>query len=561
MTQARKAITSALTLPAAGASAATSYLFQGTFAMPYTASDGGWKPSSPTGLPQHVSALWQGLAGTAGHRPYTASFTAQGEIYFLRPGHLVRYSIDKGQVESDPGAKPENTFKLAPEFLNNLSAAMDANGGVYLFSGTDYAFCRLSTGKPQKTGKLSAPGLSHVDAALWPKGSTTGFLFCGESYATCTADADGTLKTGSTTHPIAGTWPTPPLGRPRMVALLSSSNTREDGLATIVHTDIDLSTDTHPAQPATTPSWGGGSSGPRGSIAVGPDGWHAYMISGDAKLFAMDLRKATKAPDAVIRAVRIADYMKAGGRIETDYAALSPLGTTLWVTDQYYEKTKPAHVIRVADVSAIDTANPTVKEIDPQARTSGITFSPNGEHVFVIHWQGNDDGKDDGVLEIDAAERTIIRDYKAKNLGGGIAVSRDSSQIYTQAGAGATKILKINTRVDPPTVTTPVSIPVWRLAMTPDRERICMPASHDSAVIILHIKDDTTITVKIPDAETPHSVAIDPNGRYAYVTDALKTAVWIIDLDTEKCTGSIAIDQKDAKGRGFFQIGLGWDWT
>ncbi|PJN27774.1 YncE family protein [Kitasatospora sp. CB02891] len=551
-------ITAALTLPASGTNKATCYLFRGTWAARYELNGTQWEFKSPFDLPQHLTWFWPGLAGTAGHRPYPAAFGAKGEIYFLRPDHLVRYNIAKDEVQSEDDAKPENTFdvtKLPGDFLAELSGAMDTTKGVYLFSGTRWALFNLQSGSLKKHGTLGSSLPHGIDGGCWPDKAANGYLFSGDEYWTCTADTGGTL-TAAAGGAVTDLWKNAPLKRP--LADIYASGL--DGKQPVrFRTTIDLSTD---ALPGTSPVTATGTvikgadlraTWDRSSWSISGDGRHGFLVNGP-RIVAVDLAKITS-DDPVIRTKTMTKNLWD--------CALTSDGKYLWTGGD--DTDKWGKMLHRVDVGAVDTQDFTVTSYNVSGAVYGIALSAKGDKVYPGV------RTDNSVVQVpvtSTADGSVISTLSGDTDFGRplVAVSVDGATVAFVIAAG--KSVKTFKGQDAPRSDELGNL-VTGLAMTPDGTRLCAVTLKDqyaAAVVDLTKADSTVQHIELPDIKYPRGVAVDPNGRYAYVAGYVsanpynKARLWIIDLATATYRTSVEADWESTETE-IDDVEIAWRWA
>ncbi|MEU5304270.1 YncE family protein [Streptomyces noursei] len=550
-------ITAALTLPAGGKKE-TCYLFQGTWTARYEKNGSAWEFKNSFDLPQHLTWYWSGLAGTAGHRPYPAVFASGGEIYFLRPDHLVRYHIAKNEVQSDANAKPENTFdvtELPSDFLAKLSGAMDTPQGIYLFSGLRWALFNLRSGDLKKQGTLGSPLSAGVDAACWPEQATSGYLFSGDAYYTCTAGDDGTL-TVAAGGPITDVWKKAPLTRPLADIYASGQEAKRPVL---FRTAIDLSTDTLPGRPKITAT---GTvikgddlktSGDRASWSISGNGRHGFLVNYN-KIVAVDLTKIT-GDNPVIRTESLSNQTLWD-------CALTRDGGHLWTGGD--DSGKWQKMLHQVEVSKIDASDPTVNSYGVSGAVYGLALSHEGDKVYPGVVTENYNVQ---VVVTNTADGTPITTLSVDTVGGKplVATSLDGSTVVTSLSNGSVKKFK---GLEAPKTFPLTNNLVRGLAVTPDGTRLCAVATEDNysvAVVDLTKDADNVRRVELPDITMPRRVAIDPNGRFGYVAgyisgDANDSArLWVIDLTTATHVATVEADW-GSENTQIDDVEIAWRW-
>lgn len=257
------------------------------------------------------------------------------------------------------------------------------------------------------------------------------------------------------------------------------------------------------------------------SIAVTPDAKHVYVggdapgpVTGPGSVSVIDTLH-----DTVLTTIPV-PYYPVG-------MVVSPDGTRLYVVCGYTD------FIPIS-VSVIDTAtNVVVATIDTQAPNPvGIAISPDGKKLFVPAAGGLP--PDGSLVIIDTATDSVTYYIIPSALGGErfdtAAVTPDNTKLYANTvpdPPGTEEIAVFN----PATGVLKTTIPdvMFVEISSPDSRHMYGVGLGGVAVIDTATNAATTAVANLPGA---YDVAITPDGRHLYITDASTNSVAVADTST-----------------------------
>lgn len=150
--------------------------------------------------------------------------------------------------------------------------------------------------------------------------------------------------------------------------------------------------------------------------------------------------------------------------------------------------------------------------------------------------------KDNTVSVIDTAAGSVVATVPVAAGPDGIVVTRDGKVAYV-SGSSATTLSVIDTATDRVAQTIETGKGPQGLALTPDGRSVLVAVNADDRVAVI---DTATraIVATIPVAK-PHTIAVTPDGRRAYVSsqEPGRFALVIVDLATRAIVGNIALDK------------------
>lgn len=150
--------------------------------------------------------------------------------------------------------------------------------------------------------------------------------------------------------------------------------------------------------------------------------------------------------------------------------------------------------------------------------------------------------KDNTVSVIDTAAGRVVATVPVATGPDGIAVARDDTQVFV-SGSGATSLSVIDTASDKVTGTVEVGKGPQGVALTPDGRWLLVAVNGEDRVAVVDTKThDVAATVPVP---KPHTIAIRPDGRQAYVSSQTpgNFALVVIDLPSRAVTTSVPVEK------------------
>jgi serine/threonine-protein kinase len=232
--------------------------------------------------------------------------------------------------------------------------------------------------------------------------------------------------------------------------------------------------------------------GPPQFIAFSPDGSRAYvsLYNDDKTINLVDVinTRTTKA----LQEIPVE---------QKPYAlAVTPDGTSVWV---------PSHDAGALDIIVV--ASNTVTEKLPVARNPHwVAFSPDGRTAYLANHESN-------VLSvIDVASRAVITTIPVGTSPHSVAVSPDGAQVVVVC-FDSNDVYFIDTATNQVVGTTPVGTNPQDISYSADGHYLYTANVQSDTVSVL---DAATrqVTATLP-VDSPTSIGVLPNGRFAYVTN------------------------------------------
>ncbi|MFF4189585.1 hypothetical protein [Nonomuraea sp. NPDC001831] len=239
-------------------------------------------------------------------------------------------------------------------------------------------------------------------------------------------------------------------------------------------------------------------------VAVSPDGTRAYATNPDYSSVSV-IDTATNTITATVTAP--------GTRI-----AVSPSGAKVYVTGQG------------TGARVIDTATNVSADM-PGGDGQDIVVSPDGSRVYVSHYV------DRRVSVIDTATSNVIATVPTTGGCQGLAVHPDGSRVYV-ADDAAQMVSVINTATNTISRSISVGWPPFSVAVTPDGAGVYVGL--DDGPVTLIDSAGNRVMATIPVEESP-LVAVSPDGRFVYVPHYSAHTMSVIDVSTNKVTGTVPV--------------------
>lgn len=150
--------------------------------------------------------------------------------------------------------------------------------------------------------------------------------------------------------------------------------------------------------------------------------------------------------------------------------------------------------------------------------------------------------KDNSVSVIDTAAGRVVATVPVAAGPDGIVIARDNAQVFV-SGSGASSLSVIEAASDQVVGTVEVGKGPQGLAITPDGRWVLVAVNGDDRVAFI---DTATraVTGSAPVVK-PHTIAVRPGGRQAYVTsqEPGRFAVVVVDLTTRTAGSRIALEK------------------
>lgn len=150
--------------------------------------------------------------------------------------------------------------------------------------------------------------------------------------------------------------------------------------------------------------------------------------------------------------------------------------------------------------------------------------------------------KDNTVSVIDTSTETIIATVPVVTGPHGMAVTPDGKRIYV-SGDGSSGVSLIDTASDHVVQTIEVGKAPHGLAITPDGKTLLVGVYGDNRVAFVDVASNTVLATL--DVANPHTIAIRPDGRIAYVAsqEPGNFALVVVDLATRSVKKRVALDK------------------
>ncbi len=270
-------------------------------------------------------------------------------------------------------------------------------------------------------------------------------------------------------------------------------------------------------------------------LAVSPDGTRVYVTN-----FADDtlsiINTATNQVEAIVP-----------GLVRPAQVAVDPTGSRAYI----------AGGVIPGYVAVLDTATNTVINTIPVGSFPfGVAVSPDGSHVYVTNTYSNDErcpGFGCVLLTVSVIDTAQAREIHREVVGafpGGIAVNPTGTRVYVAVGQppeGSGARLAV---INPTTNRVLEWIPVGgdSLAVAPSGDYVYTAGGRGVSVVATNC--DMTVANIRPNGSAD-AVAITPDGRRLYVTNALARTVLVIDTATNTVIDTLAVRD----GAGLVVIG------
>ncbi|MBO9512870.1 MAG: PD40 domain-containing protein [Variovorax sp.] len=150
--------------------------------------------------------------------------------------------------------------------------------------------------------------------------------------------------------------------------------------------------------------------------------------------------------------------------------------------------------------------------------------------------------KDDTVSVIDTAAGRVVATVPVAAGPDGIVVARDDAQVFV-SGSSASSLSVIDTASDEVVSTVEVGKGPQGLALTPDGRWLLVAVNGDDRVALVDTAT-RSVAATVPVAK-PHTIAISPDGRQAYVSSQApgKFALAVVDLASRNVTATVPLEK------------------
>ncbi|MBV9028920.1 MAG: cation/acetate symporter ActP [Pseudonocardiales bacterium] len=254
--------------------------------------------------------------------------------------------------------------------------------------------------------------------------------------------------------------------------------------------------------------------GTPGFVAVSPNGRHAYIANGNARVVTV--------VDTAVNQVTATIPIAAG---PPQFLAFAPDGRTLYVT--VFNDQRTVHAIDVLDTES----NTVIATIPQPARPYLPAVSRDGKRLFVP----NHDTASLSVIDTDT--NSVITEVKVAPNPHWVAFSRDGRRAYT-ANHESNLVSVIDTTTLEVLATIPVGTSPHSIAVHPNLPLVAnVNYGADTMSVINTVTDRVVATV--PVGRHPQDITWAPDGRFAYVVNEGSNTVTVIDARTNRVTATI----------------------
>jgi len=150
--------------------------------------------------------------------------------------------------------------------------------------------------------------------------------------------------------------------------------------------------------------------------------------------------------------------------------------------------------------------------------------------------------KDNTVSVIDTTDARVVATVPVAAGPDGIAVARDDAQVFV-SGSSASTLSVIDAGSDKVVANVEVGKAPQGLAMTPDGRWLLVAVNGDDRVALVDTAT-RSVAATVPVAK-PHTIAITPDGRQAYVSSQApgNFALAVIDLASRRVTTTVPVEK------------------
>ncbi len=250
------------------------------------------------------------------------------------------------------------------------------------------------------------------------------------------------------------------------------------------------------------------------AIAITPNGQTAYVADAEGGAAITPVNTVTHAVGTPITV--------AGGQSSTGGLAITPDGSTLYVTDDGSNTLTPI-------ATGTNTAgNPITVGSAPEA----VAITPDGSTAYVAN------SGDNTVTPIDLANQTAGAPISVGSTPDAIAVSPDGSTVYV-ADSGDNNITPIAVASD--TAGTPIAVgnDPTAVAVTPDGSTVYVANRDSNTVTPISVATETA-GAPISVGSLPTALAVTPDGSTVYVTNGGDNTLTPISVATDTAGTAIA---------------------
>jgi YVTN family beta-propeller protein len=267
-------------------------------------------------------------------------------------------------------------------------------------------------------------------------------------------------------------------------------------------------------------------------VAVSPAGKVLYVVCFSGSVVVFDT-----ASDQVLATIPSPDE-----DYSFEHIALAPDGRSAYVTSGESLK---VYVIDTATNQVVTTI-PNV--LDPYLQRNGLVFSPDGAFAYVVWTEKRPYDRVGFVSIIDTANRSVIESVEVGLGTGAIAASPDGTRAYIAGPANAGLTVFDTTRRELHAVV-PLGRAANGIAISPVQPAVYVAVAddglHGPGVAVVDAGTNRLgEIIPLPAGANPSSIAMHPNGRFAYVTlaDPVNELV-VVDTAAKAITASVAVGQ------------------
>jgi YVTN family beta-propeller protein len=155
--------------------------------------------------------------------------------------------------------------------------------------------------------------------------------------------------------------------------------------------------------------------------------------------------------------------------------------------------------------------------------------------------------KDNTVSVIDTDAGKVIATIPVDAGPHGMAITQDGRTVYV-SGDGSSSVDVIDTAVDKVVKRIDVGKTPNGIALTPDNRLLLVTVYDENRLVCVDTSTHTVIaSITVP---KPHTVAISPDGKFAYVTEQEpgNFALALVDLSTRSVVHALALDKTPRDG-------------
>lgn len=209
-------------------------------------------------------------------------------------------------------------------------------------------------------------------------------------------------------------------------------------------------------------------------------------------------------------------------------------------SSMYYVDYIPVRDVFVADggsglVSVINPlTNALVSNISVSKNPLGLSVTPDGKLVYVTnHGSSN-------ISVINTSDNTVVANISVGTNPTGIATNFKGNIVYSLSEGGGGLISKINASTYQVINSSKVGGSPQAIAITPDDRYMYVTQANTNTVLL--VDASTLASIKsIPVGSNPDAVAVSPDGRFAYVANNASASVSVISTASDTVIKTISV--------------------